>query len=427
MHYWDVQERYGVMLEQYLRNCGAHRIAIGHQMFVMNKLSHVCDMAKQCPRLDDARAAMKRGLREVVWPESFQLPIDPSLRASSVVVEECDVMDSKKRPLSLVFVRAQASPGHATDEDTLVRFTRRRASVTIGATDGTAAGSAEALASTATPKASKIRVMFKQGDDLRQDQLTLQILSTLSELWRAEGLDFLVSDYGCISTGNEVGLIEVVPNAKTLAGIVKHTVRTKAGSTMVPGSRRMKVKSAVQSFFDFDMFRNWLAREALREKRRQETGTESEDQGVGSTVGDAIDRMDGSQLELPDHVTDNFMRTCAGYCVFTYVLGISDRHNDNIMLTCTGKLFHIDFGNFLGNWKYKLGVKRERAPFVFTPALAAVLGPQGSPRFQQVQLALSPARCACCAHNWMPTPLSPCRSLWNKRVQLTTSFARTRA
>ena len=41
MHYWDVQERYGVILEQYLRNCGAHRIAIGHQMFVMNKLSGI--------------------------------------------------------------------------------------------------------------------------------------------------------------------------------------------------------------------------------------------------------------------------------------------------------------------------------------------------------------------------------------------------
>ena len=412
MHYWDVQERYGVILEQYLRNCGAHRIAIGHQMFVMNKLSHVCDMAKQCHRLDDARAAMKRGLREVVWPESFQLPIDPSLRASSVLVEECDVMDSKKRPLSLVFLRAQASPGHATDEDTLVRFTRRRASSTLGAggvapaCGGGPVGSAAALAAMEPPRASKIRVMFKQGDDLRQDQLTLQILSTLSELWRAEGLDFLVSDYGCISTGNEVGLLEVVPNAKTLAGIVKHTVRTKAGSNMVPGSRRMKVKSAMQSFFDFDMFRNWLAREALREKRRQQNGSKEEDDGgTCSTVGDAIDHMDGSRLELPDTVTDTFMRTCAGYCVFTYVLGISDRHNDNIMLTRTGKLFHIDFGNFLGNWKYKLGVKRERAPFVFTPALAAVLGPEDSPRFQEVRREL-------CSPSF-PLPLFACARLTN--------------
>ena len=31
------------------------------------------------------------------------------------------------------------------------------------------------------------------------------------------------------------------------------------------------------------------------------------------------------------------------------------------------KLFHIDFGHFLGNWKSKLGVRRERVKFILTP------------------------------------------------------------
>jgi len=44
------------------------------------------------------------------------------------------------------------------------------------------------------------------------------------------------------------------------------------------------------------------------------------------------------------------------------------------MVTKDGHLFHIDFGHFLGNFKTKFGINRERAAFVLTPEMAYVMG-----------------------------------------------------
>lgn len=37
------------------------------------------------------------------------------------------------------------------------------------------------------------------------------------------------------------------------------------------------------------------------------------------------------------------------------------------------QIFHIDFGHFLGHYKKKLGINRDRAPFVLTDHFLAVI------------------------------------------------------
>ncbi|XP_060599403.1 phosphatidylinositol 4,5-bisphosphate 3-kinase catalytic subunit beta isoform-like, partial [Ruditapes philippinarum] len=56
---------------------------------------------------------------------------------------------------------------------------------------------------------------------LRQDMLTLQMLQVMDSIWQAENLDLRINAYGCIATGFEQGMIEVVRRSATLAEIQK--------------------------------------------------------------------------------------------------------------------------------------------------------------------------------------------------------------
>lgn len=217
------------------------------------------------------------------------LPLAPTLRVRGVHVPACSYFATNTLPLKVTFM---------TSDDGLVP------------------------------------AIFKVGDDLQQDQLTLQIIRIMNKLWLKEGLDLKMVTFGCIPTGTKRGIIEMVQKSETL--------------------RKIQVELGLTGSFKDKSIHEWLA------------------------------KHNPSELEYTRAV-ENFTASCAGYCVVTYILGICDRHNDNIMLKTSGHMFHIDFGKFLGDAQMFGNFKRDRTPFVLTSDMAYVIngGDRPTEKFQK--------------------------------------------
>ena len=154
--------------------------------------------------------------------------------------------------------------------------------------------------------ANSFYTIYKIGDDLRQDMFVLQLINVMNQLWIMEDHDLNVLTFTCLQTADRRGFIEMVTNAETLKEIQKGEV--------------MKAfkKSAIN---------DWL-------------------------------KSHNPNSHNFKKAVKNFTKSCAAYSVATYLLGIGDRHNDNIMVKYTGHLFHIDFGKYLGDAQTFAGIKR---------------------------------------------------------------------
>uniref|UniRef100_A0AAQ6AMX5 phosphatidylinositol-4,5-bisphosphate 3-kinase n=1 Tax=Amphiprion ocellaris TaxID=80972 RepID=A0AAQ6AMX5_AMPOC len=286
IHMPAVSVQFSLILEAYCRGSIPHIEVLKKQVEALSKLKSVNELIK-LGTIKNARSktkeamltkeAMMTCLRQSGYSETLSdlhSPLNPNVLLSGINVEKCRYMDSKMKPLWIVY------NNKLLGGDTL-------------------------------------GIIFKNGDDLRQDMLTLQILRLMDLLWKEANLDLRIVPYGCLATGDRAGLIEVVSSADTIANIQLTSSNVAAAAA-----------------FNKDALLNWL-------KERNS--------------GDDLDRA-----------IEEFTLSCAGYCVATYVLGIGDRHSDNIMVRSTGQLFHIDFGHILGNFKSKFGIKRERVPFILT-------------------------------------------------------------
>lgn len=138
---------------------------------------------------------------------------------------------------------------------------------------------------------AEYHVLLKTGDDLRQDQLVIQMFNLMDALLKRVNLDLRLTPYRVLATSTNTGFVEFVAESEDIQRILQK--------------------------FDGDLSK-YL-------------------------------EQYNNHPSLMERARDNFVKSSAGYCITTYILGVGDRHLENIMLTKDGHLFHIDFGFIFGS------------------------------------------------------------------------------
>uniref|UniRef100_A0A0B7AR12 Phosphatidylinositol 3-kinase catalytic subunit type 3 n=1 Tax=Arion vulgaris TaxID=1028688 RepID=A0A0B7AR12_9EUPU len=248
--YKSVLKRFSVALSKGPLEFKRQRALLSRQQLLVKLLctliQHVQKEGTQKKKLERLQARLHDSEFEIMKNEPIPLPLDPSIIVKGVVPDKASVFSSKLSPCLVTFQMVNGK---------------------------------------------EYKAIFKYGDDLRQDQLMLQMFQLMDKLLRHENLDLQMTPYKVLATGKNHGFVQYVESI-ALSEVSK--------------------EKAIQKF--------------LRQHNPSETGP----YGIAAEV------------------MDNYVKSCAGYCVVTYLLQVGDRHLDNLLLTKSGKMFHIDFGFILG-------------------------------------------------------------------------------
>ena len=206
------------------------------------------------------------------------------------------------------------------------------------------------------------KLLYKHDEDMRQEMLAIQFLEICDNILQASGLDLKMKKYKCIPVGENKGFIEWVPGAISLSELCKPigSVSTKSFER-----NRSRVKTSAGTELDMSTHGGdnnseafvrtgaWCKHESLRETRQDPRDVNNH--GIGLSGNNPIQDFLRSNAYDPDapymirkDVMDNFVKSCAGYCVVTYLLGVGDRHTDNLLLHPGGHFLHCDYSFILG-------------------------------------------------------------------------------
>ena len=261
---------------------------INNQKKFKNELVKISDSLTKVQKNENKKKELRNILanKNKIIQEEFFLPIDPHIKIKGTITDQCSVFKSAKCPCKYTFKVTEESKQYNPHEEK-----------------------------------DNISVMFKYGDDLRQDQLILQMINFMDSLLKKVHLNYEFTSYKVLATSKSDGFVEFVPNSKTIFDILK------------------KYNNVILSYYK---------------------------------------EISSNDEKTLSKYLDSYINSCAGYCVITYILGIGDRHLENLMIDNKGRLFHIDFGYILGK-----DPKPAPPPIKLCQEMVEVMGGKGSSRYEE--------------------------------------------
>lgn len=319
-----------IYIEQLKSHCQLSRLPeykyLKGQIAFIKKLTSLVELIRTTFKKNEATSKKAQFLQDYLADNSnemlkfshpFPLPLDPSVMICGCYPSESSVFKSSLSPLKITFKTI-----------TNYKETQQHSSQIFG---------------TRKNKYGKYALMFKIGDDLRQDQLVIQIITLMDQLLKNENLNLKLTPYKILATSPVAGLIQFVPN-ETLDSVLSKSYADIAGIGQLSGNPSGAPGGAVAG-------NGILSYLQLHSRKLQQEEPESESvlgRKKNSVPTEQQQQAITTDLGVSPVVMDNYVKSCAGYCVITYILGVGDRHLDNLLLSPNGKFWHADFGYILG-------------------------------------------------------------------------------
>ncbi|GBL48045.1 hypothetical_protein [Candidozyma auris] len=320
---------YGVVLNKYIEklrtHCSKRKLPhykyLKRQIAFIKKLTGLVEKIRTTFKRNEATAKKVQYLREYLadpsnemlsFPDPFPLPLDPSVIICGCYPEESSVFKSSLAPLKITF-------------KTITNYKDRSLS----------SHSSQIFGGAKKHKYGKYPLMFKIGDDLRQDQLVIQIINLMDQLLKNENLDLKLTPYKILATSPIAGLIQFVEN-ETLDAVLTATYDSTGTNT---NSQTNTPANGILRYLQLHsrkLHHEEPESQSVLGKKKNSIPSQEQEHAISSDLG------------VSPVVMDNYVKSCAGYCVITYLLGVGDRHLDNLLLSPNGKFWHADFGYILG-------------------------------------------------------------------------------